>query len=262
MQWERINGQFWTATDGWRTNQKKLQRAWKRRALLIQLAGDSGYLAARGPVLTCQQALMAIFWVLPTVTHPKRGQQDRKRKLLQHSRNLSNLSLHPLCPPSLSWGAKHLSAHLSPSAEALGPKDQALVQGWQVSPHGHLSPPLLRGGSDSVETSCSAHLPAPEKPVAIPVSSAHLVLTEVPFHQHPALPEAASHGWEEWHKSSHLAPFQPQPQKQKLPHPNGRIKAPTLKPQKIPVWIPKGKAWCSLSWEREHRWSPEADEHF
>lgn len=123
MQRERTNGRFWIATDGWRTNQEKLQRAWERRALLIQLAGDSGYLAARGPVLTCRQALMAIFWVLPTVTHPKRGQQDRKRKLLQHSRNLSNLSLHPLCFPSLSWGAKHVPACPSPSVEVLGPKD-------------------------------------------------------------------------------------------------------------------------------------------
>lgn len=145
MQWERINGQFWIATDGWRTNQKKLQRAWKRRALLIQLAGDSGYLAARGPVLTCQQALMAIFWVLLTVTHPKRGQQDRKRKLLQHSRNLSNLSLHSLCSPSLSWGAKHVSAHLSPSAEALGPKDQALVQGMASATTWAPVPPWQRG---------------------------------------------------------------------------------------------------------------------
>lgn len=100
----------------------------KRNALLIQLAGDSGYLAAWGPVLTCHQALMAIFWVLPTVTYPKREQQDRKRKLLQHSRNLSNISLQLLCFPGLLWEAKHVSACLSPSTEAPGPKGSAFLQ--------------------------------------------------------------------------------------------------------------------------------------
>lgn len=54
---------------------------------------------------------------------PQERTADRKRKLLQHSRHLSNLSLHPLCFPRLSWGAKHVPACLSPSIEALGPKD-------------------------------------------------------------------------------------------------------------------------------------------
>jgi len=50
----------------------------KRRALLIQLAGDSGYLAAQGPVLTCHQALMAIFWVLPSHTPQERTAGQKK----------------------------------------------------------------------------------------------------------------------------------------------------------------------------------------
>lgn len=146
MQWERINGKFWIAIDGWRTNQKKLQRAWKRRALLIQLAGDSGYLAARGPVLTCQQALMAIFWVLPTVTHPKRGQQDRKGSSSSTLETwATSHCIHfalPVCPGGQSM-CLHTWALL---LRLLALRTRHLCKGWQVLPLGHLSPPLQRGG--------------------------------------------------------------------------------------------------------------------
>lgn len=71
-------------------------------------------------MLTCHQALMAIFWVLPTVTHPKKEQQDRKRKLLQHARNLSKLPASALLFQAV-LGGKECVCVPEPSCRGSGP---------------------------------------------------------------------------------------------------------------------------------------------